>query len=36
MEEIPVVGEVTLAGTGVYLAGDYLYHHLDAVPGHGR
>ena len=27
MDEIPVVGEVTLAATGVYLAGDYLYHH---------
>jgi len=27
LDEIPVVGEVTLAATGVYLAGDYLYHH---------
>ena len=26
-DEIPVVGEVTLIGTGVYLAGDFLYHH---------
>jgi uncharacterized protein YukE len=25
--EIPVVGEAALVGTGVYLAGDYLYHH---------
>jgi hypothetical protein len=27
MDEIPVVGEVVLVGTGVYLAGDFLYHH---------
>ncbi len=27
LDEIPVVGEVTLIGTGVYLAGDFLYHH---------
>ena len=27
MDEIPVVGEVVMVGTGVYLAGDYLYHH---------
>jgi hypothetical protein len=27
LDEIPVIGEVTLAATGVYLAGDYLYHH---------
>ncbi len=27
MDEIPVVGEVVMIGTGVYLAGDYLYHH---------
>lgn len=26
-DEIPVVGEVTMIGTGVYLGGDYLYHH---------
>jgi hypothetical protein len=26
-DEIPVVGEVTLIGTGLYLAGDFLYHH---------
>lgn len=25
--EIPVVGEVALVGTGVYLGADYLYHH---------
>lgn len=28
MDEIPVVGEVTLAATGIYLAGDFLYHHF--------
>lgn len=27
MDEIPVAGEVVMVGTGVYLAGDYLYHH---------
>jgi hypothetical protein len=27
MAELPVVGEVALAVTGMYLAGDYLYHH---------
>jgi hypothetical protein len=26
-DEIPVVGEVVLIGTGLYLAGDFLYHH---------
>jgi uncharacterized protein YukE len=26
-DEIPVVGEVTMIATGVYLGGDYLYHH---------
>ena len=26
-DELPVVGEVALAATGMYLAGDYLYHH---------
>lgn len=26
-DEIPVVGEVTMVATGVYLGGDYLYHH---------
>lgn len=26
-DEVPVVGEVTLIGTGLYLGGDYLYHH---------
>lgn len=25
--EIPVAGEVVLVGTGIYLGGDYLYHH---------
>ncbi|MGH3414724.1 MAG: WXG100 family type VII secretion target [Marmoricola sp.] len=30
MDEIPVAGEVVMAGTGVYLAGDYLYHHWGA------
>ena len=25
--EVPVVGEVALVGTGLYLARDYLYHH---------
>jgi hypothetical protein len=28
LDEIPVVGEVTLAATGIYLAGDFLYHHF--------
>jgi hypothetical protein len=27
MAELPGVGEVALAATGMYLAGDYLYHH---------
>ncbi len=27
-DEIPVVGEVTLAATGIYLGGDFLYHHF--------
>jgi hypothetical protein len=27
MEVVPGVGEVALAATGMYLAGDYLYHH---------
>lgn len=27
MDEMPGVGEVVMVGTGVYLAGDYLYHH---------
>jgi hypothetical protein len=27
LAEIPVVGEVALAATGIYLASDYLYHH---------
>lgn len=26
-DEFPVVGEVVLIGSGVYLGGDYLYHH---------
>jgi hypothetical protein len=26
-DEMPVVGEVVIIGTGVYLAGDFLYHH---------
>jgi hypothetical protein len=25
--EVPVVGQVALIGTGLYLGGDYLYHH---------
>jgi hypothetical protein len=25
--EIPVAGEVLIVGTGIYLGGDYLYHH---------
>lgn len=29
-DEIPVVGEVTIAVTGAYLAGNYLYHHWGA------
>jgi hypothetical protein len=39
--EVPVAGQVVLVGTGLYLGGDYLYHHwtpfhdvADAV-GHG-
>ena len=31
LDEVPVVGEVVMAadvGTGVYLAGDFLYHHF--------
>ncbi len=27
MDEFPVVGEVVMIGTGVYLAGDFLYHN---------
>jgi len=27
MDEFPVIGEVTMAATGMYLAGDFLYHH---------
>jgi len=27
LDGLPVVGEVALAATGVYLASDYLYHH---------
>lgn len=27
VDEIPVAGEVMMIGTGVYLGGDYLYHH---------
>jgi len=27
MDTIPGVGEVTIAVTGLYLAGDFLYHH---------
>ena len=27
MGGIPVVGEVALAATGIYLASDFLYHH---------
>lgn len=28
VDEMPVVGEVAIAGTGIYLAGDFLYHHF--------
>lgn len=40
-DEIPVAGEVTMAATGIYLGGDYLYHHWGAfhdacnAVGHG-
>lgn len=40
-DEIPVVGEVTMIGTGLYLGGDYLYNHWGAfhdvcnTVGHG-
>lgn len=40
-DEIPVAGEVTMAATGIYLGGDYLYHHWGAfhdacnTVGHG-
>jgi hypothetical protein len=27
LDGLPVVGEVTLAATGIYLAGDFLYEH---------
>jgi hypothetical protein len=27
LDEIPVVGEVVMIGTGLYLAGNFLYHH---------
>jgi len=27
MDAIPGVGEIAIAATGIYLAGDYLYHH---------
>jgi hypothetical protein len=27
MDEIPVAGEVVMIGTGLYLAGNFLYHH---------
>ncbi len=27
MDEIPVAGEVVMIGTGVYLAGNFVYHH---------
>jgi uncharacterized protein YukE len=27
MDEMPGIGQVVMVGTGVYLAGDYLYHH---------
>ncbi|WP_194916372.1 RHS repeat domain-containing protein [Catenulispora rubra] len=27
VDELPVAGEVMMIGTGVYLGGDYLYHH---------
>lgn len=27
MDEIPVVGQVVMIGTGIYLGGDYAYHH---------
>ncbi|TNC26030.1 hypothetical protein [Amycolatopsis alkalitolerans] len=40
-DEIPVAGEVTMAATGIYLGGNYLYHHWGAfhdacnAVGHG-
>ena len=27
MDDVPVAGEVVMIGTGVYLAGNFLYHH---------
>lgn len=27
MDAIPGVGEIAIAATGIYLAGDYFYHH---------
>lgn len=27
-DEIPVAGEIVMAGTGLYLAGNFLYHHV--------
>jgi hypothetical protein len=28
---IPVAGQIIMVGTGLFLAGDYLYHHWDQV-----
>lgn len=28
---VPVVGEVVMVGTGLFLAGDYVYHHWDGI-----
>jgi len=28
---IPVAGEVVMVGTGLFLAGDYVYHHWDQI-----
>jgi hypothetical protein len=40
MDVIPGVGEVAIAATGIYLAGDFLYHHRtpfrDAVNASGH
>jgi hypothetical protein len=31
VDEFPVVGEVTIAATGIYLAGDFIYHHWNDI-----
>ena len=28
---MPVVGQVVMVGTGLFLAGDYIYHHWDQI-----